>query len=68
MRHLLDTLGGLYQLARLAFITRFRFRGPYWRWRLHTAFGAHPPSRPQMLASILEYGRWIHRTRRARDH
>lgn len=64
MGRLLDTLGGLYQLARLAVITGFRFRGPYWTWRMHTAFGKHHPSRAEVVASVLEYGRWVHRMRR----
>jgi hypothetical protein len=65
MRTLLDTLGGLYQLTRLAVLSRFRFRGPYWRWRLHTAFGrGFPPSRWELLRALLAYGRWMHRMRR----
>lgn len=61
---MMEILGALYQLARLAVITRFAFKGPYWRWRLHTAFGNHRPSPAQAWASILEYGRWVHRMRR----
>lgn len=61
MRWLFDTLGGLYQLARLGVLTRFRFRGPYWQWRLHTAFGRGYPPRRELLRSILDYGRWMHR-------
>jgi hypothetical protein len=65
MRWLCDTLGGLYQLARLAVLSGLRFRGPYWQWRLHTAFGrGYPPTRGELLRSILEYGRWMHRMRR----
>lgn len=65
MRHLLDTLGGLYELARLGVLTRFRFRGPYWTWRMHTAFGrGYPASRLELVRSILAYARWMHRTRR----
>jgi hypothetical protein len=64
VRWLLDTVGGLYQLARLGVLTRFRFRGPYWQWRLHTAFGrGYPPTR-ELLRSVLEYGRWMHRMKR----
>lgn len=66
MRQLLDTLGGIYQLARLGFLSRFRFRGPYWRWRLHTAFGNGLPTRRQRFRAVLEYARWVHRMRR--DH
>lgn len=61
---MLDTLGGLWQLLRLAALSRFRFRGPYWQWRLHTAFGrGYPASRRELVRSILDYGRWIHRLR-----
>lgn len=61
-----DIPGGLYELARLALITRMRFRGPYWTWRLHTAFGrGYPASRAELYASVIEYGIWIRRIRRA---
>ncbi|MGD9688865.1 MAG: hypothetical protein AB7K52_02095 [Phycisphaerales bacterium] len=66
MRHLIDTLGGLYELLRLGFITRFRLRGPYWTWRMHTAFGDSPPARNEQVAAVLEYARWVYRTRRGR--
>lgn len=66
MQFLLDTLGGLYELLRLGVITRFRFSGPYWQWRLHTAFGRGQPPRAEMLRSVLDYGRWVYRTRRGR--
>jgi len=60
-----ETLGGLYALVRLGFITRFRFGGPYWRWRLHTAFGrGMPESRVETLRAVVRYGRWMHRMRR----
>jgi hypothetical protein len=63
----LSTLAGLYELSRLAVITRFRFRGDYWQWRLHTAFGrGYPASRMELARAVLEYGRWVHRQRRAR--
>lgn len=62
---LVEFLGGLYELARLGVISRFRFRGAYWQWRLHTAFGrGYPASRAELLRSVLEYGRWMYRTRR----
>jgi len=64
MRRFLETLGGLYQLARLGILSRFRFKGPYWQWRMHTAFGrGYPATRSELLRSILEYGRWMHRLR-----
>lgn len=66
MRRFLDTLGGLYELIRLAALSRFRLRGPYWRWRLHTAFGSEPPPATQRLRAILAYARWVRRMRR--DH
>jgi len=64
-RHAIDTVGAIYELARLGIITRFRFRGPYWEWRLHTAFGrGYPESRVQLVRAVLEYGRWVRRMRR----
>lgn len=65
MRWIADTLGGLWQLARLGVLTGFRFRGEYWAWRLHTAFGrGYPRSRVELARSVLDYGRWMHRVRR----
>lgn len=66
MRGFIDTLGGLYELLRLGVISRFRFGGPYWSWRMHTAFGRGKPPLPELLGSVLEYGRWAYRTRRMR--
>lgn len=64
MWRLIETLGGLYELARLGVITRFRFRGDYWSWRLHTAFGrGYPASKLELVRSVLAYGRWIFRMR-----
>lgn len=68
MVRLIDTLGGLWELALLAARTGFRFRGRYWRWRADTAFGTDPATRPpsrERLAMILEYGRWLWRMRKA---
>lgn len=61
----LELLGGVYQLLRLAALTRFRMRGAYWQWRWHTAFGrGAPPTRGARLRAALDYGRWVHRMRR----
>lgn len=65
MWRVIETLGGLYELARLAVISRFRFRGDYWSWRLHTAFGrGYPSSRLETVRAVLSYGRWVFRMRR----
>ncbi|HLO40642.1 MAG TPA: hypothetical protein VK176_06430 [Phycisphaerales bacterium] len=65
MRWLLDTLGGLWELLRLGWITRFRFKGAYWSWRIHTAFGrGMPTSRWETLHAVIAYARWMHRMRR----
>ena len=65
LRWICDTLGGLYLLARLGVLTRFRFKGDYWSWRLQTAFGrGYPTSRGELVRSVLDYGRWMHRVRR----
>jgi hypothetical protein len=64
MRFVLENVGGMYELARLAVLTRFRFGGAYWQWRLHTAFGrGYPESRRELVRAVLAYGRWMHRTR-----
>jgi hypothetical protein len=66
MRHSLDTLWALYELARLAVITRCRFSGAYWTWRWQTALGpdASRISRAERWRAILHYGRWVARMRR----
>lgn len=67
LRTILETAGGCYELLRLAAISRLRFRGPYWSWRMHTAFGrGMPASRADLFRSVLAYGRWMWRTRRGR--
>lgn len=67
MRGLLDTLGAVYELARLAWIGRFHRRSSYATWRLETAFGCGwPGSRRELIGALLAYGRWIHRMRRGR--
>lgn len=65
IRWLRDAAGGVYELARLAVITRFRFRGKYWQWRYETAFGrGRPKSRREMCKRLFDYARWMRRMRR----
>lgn len=59
-----ESLWGLYELLRLAWLFKFRFRGAYWQWRLHTAFGRGYPPKAELLRSGLTYARWMHRMRR----
>jgi len=67
MTRVLEFLGALWELLRLGLRTGFRFRGPYWRWRLHTAFGrGYPVSKQETLKSVFTYGRWVYRMRRMR--
>ena len=67
MARLLDTLGGIWELMRIAVRSRFRLRSSYWRWRAETAFGAdlaqRPPFRERMRA-LLDYARWVHRMKK----
>ena len=68
MRYVVETFGGLWELLLLGLRSRFRFRGPYWRWRFETAFGSDPsafPARWQRVRAMLAYGRWIYRIKRA---
>jgi hypothetical protein len=60
----LENLWAIYELARLAALSRFRMRGPYWSWRMHTAFGRGYPNRRELLRGVLAYGRWVHQMRR----
>ncbi|MBX3353609.1 MAG: hypothetical protein KF684_11810 [Phycisphaeraceae bacterium] len=55
---------GSLELLRLAFVTRFRFKGPYWHWRMETAFGRGKPPRAEMLRAALRYGAWARRMRK----
>ncbi|MCU0688200.1 MAG: hypothetical protein MUE97_00430 [Phycisphaerales bacterium] len=65
IRHGLDGLWGVYELLRLAVITRFNFKGEYWQWRMHTAYGrGYPATRWALWKATLEYGVWVHRMRR----
>jgi hypothetical protein len=65
VRALIQNLGAVYELVRLGVLTRFRLRGPYWRWRMHTAFGrGYPRSRLELARAVLAYGRWMRRMRR----
>ncbi|HYE03826.1 MAG TPA: hypothetical protein VD963_11415 [Phycisphaerales bacterium] len=62
---ILKTLGGVYELVRLALVARQGRRGPYWSWRLMTAFGrGYPESRRELARSVIEYGRWVRMMRR----
>lgn len=61
-----ETVGGLCSLLRLGFQTRFRFGGPYWRWRHETAFGRCEPDPREKRRAILDYARWVWRMGRYR--
>lgn len=65
MRRFLETIGGVLELLRLGLLTRFRFKGRYWRWRQETAFGrGYPATKGELISAVLAYGRWAHRMRR----
>ena len=68
MRTLRNLIPGILGLLHLGFATGFRLRGPYWRWRMETALGTDPeawPSRVEQCRSILAYGAWARRLRKA---
>lgn len=64
LRALRDTLGAIYQLARLFALSGFRRSAPYWAWRTHTAIGNATMPKRELVRAALEYGRWVHRMRR----
>ncbi len=53
MGRVVDTLGGLWELGVLVVRSRFRLRGPYWRWRHETAFGTSAAARPTRWRRVL---------------
>lgn len=59
-----EALRGLSALPRLAWATRGRLTGRYWRWRIETAFGRGRPGWPEIAESTLAYGAWASRLRR----
>lgn len=60
-----DAFGAAYELARLAVLTRFRFRGQYWQWRMETAFGrGMPATRRELFRRLFEYAKWMRRMRK----
>lgn len=63
LRDIVTLPGSLYELARLGVLTRFRFKGAYWQWRLHTAYGRGYPQRRALVRATIEYGRWVRRMR-----
>ncbi len=69
MARLIETLGGLWELALLAARNGMQLRGPYWRWRYETAFGTDASRRPprrEIIRMLLDYGRWVWRMKQAR--
>jgi len=54
----------LIELARFAMLTGFRFKGPYWAWRLHTALGTAPSSTVRRARAAIAYGLWIRKMRK----
>ncbi|NUQ67792.1 MAG: hypothetical protein HUU18_05880 [Phycisphaerales bacterium] len=65
MRHVIDTIGGVYELARLFVLSKGRLRGAYWTWRSTTAMGDGVGISPgARRAGIFEYARWVRRMRR----
>ncbi|MCZ6836828.1 MAG: hypothetical protein O7G85_13715 [Planctomycetota bacterium] len=69
MQRFIDTLGGFWELFKLAITNGFKLRGPYWSWRYETAFGSDPakwPSRMERTRAMIDYGRWVYRMKRHR--
>lgn len=53
-------------LALLAWSARGRVAGPYWRWRLATAYADRRPGRARLVLDALDVGVWAWRMRRLR--
>lgn len=55
---------GCFMLLGLLVRSGFRLRGPYWRWRIDTAFGRGlPESRWERIHTTIDYGAWMWRMR-----
>ncbi len=64
-RRITTVIWGALELLRLGWVTRFRLRGRYWSWRLHTALGdGPPPGRVEMIRMTLQYAAWARRMRK----
>lgn len=49
---------GVWGLGLVAVETRLRVRGPYWAWRMQTAYGTQRPGRGELLRDALAFGAW----------
>jgi hypothetical protein len=63
LRALLLMPAALFELLRLRLIAG-SMSNPFWRWRMHTAFGrGMPATKGEYYQSILDYGKWMHQMR-----
>ncbi len=56
-----ECAGAPCSLLRLAWQTRFRLNGAYWRWRNETALGCGAPDRAEKRRALYHYARWVWR-------
>ncbi len=63
-----DAIGAIWVLCTLAFVSKFRFKGAYWGWRMSTAFpkGSGQVGGFERARGAFEYARWAWRIRRLR--
>ena len=66
MRMIFDWIGAIWVLISLAWVSKLRFGGRYWQWRMATAFpeGRHPAGMRGMVVDGFGYARWAWRMRR----
>ena len=68
LQHLIDRVGGIWELLLLGFRIRWKVGGAYWQWRISTVFGetAQRPGLLRRISHIYRYGCWVYRTKRGR--
>lgn len=73
--HILERIGGLFELARIGVASRLRGGEAYWKWRRDTAFGSQAASVKygtkklsawQRAGAMMRFGAWVVRMKRFR--
>lgn len=75
IKRTIETLGGLWELARIGVRAKLLGGSAYWNWRRETAFGNHAMhvkdgtnklSARSQRGAMLRFGAWVYRMKRFR--